>query len=98
MEDPRQHHYVPSPPSGINTVYRKPLNLVEGLIEEEVTTYEETNPHSVPLFEMDMLELLSAPAHPALQPTQLDDVLELLSALAQLAPKLAQPNGTEPLS
>ena len=38
----------------------EPVNLVEGLTEEEVTVYKEENLDFVPLFEMDVLELLFA--------------------------------------
>ena len=45
----------------------KPVNLVEGLTEEEVIAYQEANPYFVPLFESDVLGLLSSLPQPTPQ-------------------------------
>ena len=40
------------------------MNFVEGLIKEEVTAYQDANPDFVPLFEIEVLELISSPPPP----------------------------------
>ena len=49
----------PLPPHALSLVYGEPVTLVEGLIEEEVTTYWEANLDFVPLFKINVLEVLS---------------------------------------
>ena len=68
----------PRPPQALGLVYGELVNLVEKLTKEEVTVYEGVNPNFVPLFEIDVLELLLAPVEPASQPEQ-PDYMELLA-------------------
>ena len=88
----------PRPPQALTPIYGEPVNLVEGLTEEEVTTYQEANPDFVPLFKIEVLELPSSPPQPTLQvkppkgteSLSRDAVAELKMAITAIRAELAK--------
>ena len=75
----------PRPPQALTPGYKELVNLMEGLTNDEVTTYQEANPDFIALFEIDVGELLLAPAETPTQPVLPDDTkLPSWEAVAKL--------------